>query len=113
MLPYSDIDDIIVSYVESILEDLESESDLDLESLVETLTAYLPQSQDIPEEAITEWIFNLAKDLRNKESKGKEQGADREQKLTNIHLFMPSCLFLSQFYFSGQKKHSHGKQKIV
>ena len=57
--------------MESILEDLESESDLDLESLVETLTAYLPSSQDIPEEAITQWIFQLAKELRNKETKRK------------------------------------------
>ena len=65
---------MIVSYVESILEDLESESDLDLEALVETLTAYLPpdkQKQLIPEEAITEWIFNLARELRNKQSKGR------------------------------------------
>lgn len=67
----SDIDDIIISYVESVLEDLESESDLDVEALVETLSAYVPQSQDvIPEEAITSWIFQLAKELRNKETKG-------------------------------------------
>ena len=64
---------MIVSYVESVLEDLESESDLDVEDLVQTLTAYLPQSQDIPEAKVTEWIFQLAKDLRNKESKGNNE----------------------------------------
>ena len=60
----------MLAYVVNILEDvasssIDSESDaFDVAEFCEMLTAYLPQTESIPSEMITEWMFQLAAEQR-------------------------------------------------
>ena len=62
------MDEIVLSYVASILEELGSESSqeadlFDVESFSEMLTAYFPEFASIPHGAICDWIFELSAQL--------------------------------------------------
>jgi len=63
----SHIDEIVLSYVVSILEELGSEWGqeelFDVESFSEMLTAYFPDFESIPHASICDWIFNLSAEL--------------------------------------------------
>lgn len=63
----SHIDEIVLSYVVSILEELGSdlgqEDIFDVESFSEMLTAYFPDFASIPHSAICHWIFELSAQL--------------------------------------------------
>jgi len=67
-----DIDDIVLSYVMGILEDLVDEShpdqSFDCGSFMEMMVAYLPQSEGIEEQEITCWILQLVAEIKT----GKE-----------------------------------------
>eukprot|EP00092_Neocalanus_flemingeri_P001811 GFUD01001930.1.p1 GENE.GFUD01001930.1~~GFUD01001930.1.p1 ORF type:complete len:286 (-),score=87.18 GFUD01001930.1:186-1043(-) len=64
-----DIDDIVLSYVMGILEDLVEETypeqSWDCDSFMEMLVAYLPQSEGIEEEKMTQWILKLTEEIKN------------------------------------------------
>jgi len=68
-----DIDEIVLSYVVGILEDLTSnysvgdEETFDVEDFCEMLTAYLPQTSTIPQPEITTWMFGLVQAQREAE----------------------------------------------
>lgn len=77
----SDIDEIVLSYVVSILQDLvlsgpDEDDTFDVDDFCEMLTAYLPQSGDIPQAHVTEWIFGLAHDQRERENRTTEVNFD-------------------------------------
>lgn len=62
------MDEIVLSYVVSILEELGSDSSgvedlFDVESFSEMLTAYFPEFSTIPHVSICNWIFELASQL--------------------------------------------------
>jgi len=70
-LKIEDIDDIVLSYVVSILQDLTSgsymdEDSFDVDAFCETIFAYMPTTECITPEEFTEWMFSLAKDQREK-----------------------------------------------
>jgi hypothetical protein len=76
---FRDIDEMFLSYVVSILQDLTSgcfmdEEAFDVEAFYEMIVAYLPETECIPPDDITEWIFTLAKDQRM-----RQQGQARIQ----------------------------------
>ena len=64
---FSYVDEIVLSYVVSILEELGSESSqedvFDVESFSEMLTAYFPEFASIPHGAICDWMFELSAQL--------------------------------------------------
>lgn len=69
-----DIDEIVLSYVMGILEDLVEESQpsqaFDSDSFMEMIVAYLPQLEGIDETKVTEWMIQLVSDIkRSKEEK--------------------------------------------
>jgi len=67
---HREIDDIVLAYVVNILEDVASstrdeEGDaFDVTEFCEMLTAYLPLTESIPAELVTEWMFQLAAEQR-------------------------------------------------
>lgn len=69
-LKEEEIDDIVLAYVVNILEDVASstrdeEGDaFDVTEFCEMLTAYLPLTESIPAELVTEWMFQLAAEQR-------------------------------------------------
>ena len=69
----------MLSYVVSILQDLAEMSDeesFDVDAFCETIVAYLPQTQVIPPDEITEWMFKLAKEQREKNQAKNKFGID-------------------------------------
>lgn len=65
---FSHVDEIVLSYVVSILEELgsdwEGQEDLfDVEAFSEMLTAYFPEFATISHSSICDWIFELASTL--------------------------------------------------
>nr|CAG4651176.1 EOG090X0A55 [Simocephalus serrulatus]SVE94385.1 EOG090X0A55 [Simocephalus serrulatus] len=83
------IDEIVLSYVVSILEELGSElgqEDIfDVESFSEMLTAYFPDFASIPHSAICHWIFELSAQL----SKSK-QDSKGLRVMTDLGLMFPA-----------------------
>jgi len=62
-----DVDDIVLSYVNGILEDLleeeNPEESFDCDSFLEMIVAYLPQLEGIEETKVTEWMVQLVADI--------------------------------------------------
>lgn len=67
--PLSCIDDIVLSYMTSVLEDLGAEENFeehfDVEEFVEMMGAYFPGFTDIESSDVCEWFFKLAAQLSN------------------------------------------------
>lgn len=66
-----DIDDIVLSYVISILEDLgdseNAEENIDVDQFIEMMDAYIPGFAEINSIEICEWMFELASVLSKKD----------------------------------------------
>ena len=64
-----DIDDIVLSYVQGILDDVLEETDpeqsFDSDSFMEMIVAYLPQLEGIEEAKVTDWMMNLVKSIQD------------------------------------------------
>jgi len=78
-LKKEDIDEIVLSYVVSILQDLADMSDeesFDVDAFCETIVAYMPVTEVIPAEEITDWMFALAKEQREKNARKNKQQID-------------------------------------
>jgi len=61
------IDDIVLSYVVGILQDLvaaDDDEDFDSEGFCEMLVAYLPQAEAIPSQDVIQWMLNLVRQQR-------------------------------------------------
>ncbi|XP_006812547.1 CUE domain-containing protein 2-A-like [Saccoglossus kowalevskii] len=59
----STIDDIVLSYLVSVLEDLDTEDEFDVDEFTEMMEAYIPGFADINSAQICEWMFELAEKL--------------------------------------------------
>ncbi|XP_043240129.1 CUE domain-containing protein 2-like [Amphibalanus amphitrite] len=91
------VDDIVLSYVVGILEDLgEDEDGFDVEGFTEMLEAYIPEFSEIRPEQVCEWIFGLSAELakRRKEVRHTDPGCD------------PVALLASQMETAVRPRHS-------
>ena len=69
----------MLSYVVSILQDLADMSDeesFDVDAFCETIVAYMPVTEVIPAEEITDWMFALAKEQREKNARKNKHQID-------------------------------------
>jgi hypothetical protein len=71
----SSIDEIVLSYVVSILEDLGTEASVeeafDVEGFCEMMAAYFPEFSAIHHSSVCQWMFELEATLSQKKGKGK------------------------------------------
>jgi hypothetical protein len=71
----SSIDEIVLSYVVSILEDLGTEASVeeafDVEGFCEMMAAYFPEFSTIHHAAVCQWMFELEATLSQKKGKGE------------------------------------------
>eukprot|EP00057_Strongylocentrotus_purpuratus_P001202 XP_001196471.1 PREDICTED: CUE domain-containing protein 2-B [Strongylocentrotus purpuratus] len=68
------IDDIVLSYMLGVFEDLGSDDGFEVEGFVEMMQAYIPGFEDVSSDTICEWVFELADELSK--SKERENKAD-------------------------------------
>lgn len=73
----SSVDEIILSYVVTVLENLASEISMgpledvfDVEEFCEMLTAYFPEFSSIPHAVVSQWVFDLVDSIRKSNNKG-------------------------------------------
>ncbi|KAM3605962.1 uncharacterized protein V6R79_008057 [Siganus canaliculatus] len=91
----STLDDVLLSYITGVLEDLGSqesvEENFDVEVFVEMLEAYIPGFAEIESVKVCEMMFNLASKLATARTSAVEEkvpnGGTKEtsQKLTTLH----------------------------
>nr|CAG4645686.1 EOG090X0A55 [Lynceus sp. MCZ IZ 141354] len=66
------IDDIVLNYIVSILEELGGDASFeevfDVDAFSEMLSAYFPQFADIPQETVCQWMFDLVAQRNTTES---------------------------------------------
>lgn len=78
------VDEIVLSYVVSILEELGSESGqeelFDVESFSEMLTAYFPEFISVPHVSICEWMFKLSAEISESKQDIKSLEASAESR---------------------------------
>lgn len=71
----SSIDEIVLSYVVSILEDLGTEASVeeafDVEGFCEMMAAYFPEFSTIHHAAVCQWMFELEATLSQKKGSGE------------------------------------------
>jgi hypothetical protein len=71
----SSIDEIVLSYVVSILEDLGTETSVeeafDVEGFCEMMAAYFPEFSTIHHAAVCQWMFELEATLSQKKGNGE------------------------------------------
>jgi hypothetical protein len=65
------IDDIVLSYVVAILEDVSSDPVFSVEDFCEMMSAYFPEFESINHATVSQWIFELAAKLRVDEPEEK------------------------------------------
>ncbi|KAJ3651143.1 hypothetical protein Zmor_017199 [Zophobas morio] len=65
------IDDIVLSYVIAILEDVSSDPVFNVEDFCEMMSAYFPEFESINHATVCQWIFELAAKLRVDEPEEK------------------------------------------
>ena len=74
-LSCSSIDEIVLSYVVSILEDLGTETSVeeafDVEGFCEMMAAYFPEFSTIHHAAVCQWMFELEATLSQKKENGE------------------------------------------
>ncbi|XP_015117772.1 CUE domain-containing protein 2-A [Diachasma alloeum] len=58
------IDDIVLSYVVSMVEESALEEDLDVEGLCEMVSACLPEFSTIEKDAVSKWLLDVESELR-------------------------------------------------
>ncbi|KAM9804362.1 CUE domain-containing protein 2 [Neosynchiropus ocellatus] len=89
----STLDDVLLSYITGVLEDLGSqqsvEENFDVEVFAEMLEAYIPGFADIDSVKVCEMMFSLASKLANARSSGGEESCEPK---TDDGLFKISSL---------------------
>ncbi|XP_031331374.1 CUE domain-containing protein 2-A isoform X1 [Photinus pyralis] len=78
------IDEIVLSYVVAILEDVSSDPVFDVEGFCEMMRAYFPEFESINHSTICQWIFELAAKLQTDEP--------HERDISLIELSLPEIL---------------------
>lgn len=65
------VDEIVLSYVVAILEDVSSDPVFDVEGFCEMMSACFPEFESINHATVCQWMFELEAKLRQQEPEGK------------------------------------------
>ncbi|XP_011495918.1 PREDICTED: CUE domain-containing protein 2-B [Ceratosolen solmsi marchali] len=79
------IDDIVLGYVVSMVEESALEDELDVEGVSEMVSACLPEFSSIKKEAVSKWLFDIENQLRE-DSKENNRSAQQHDPLSCLSL---------------------------
>ncbi|XP_015602878.1 CUE domain-containing protein 2-A isoform X2 [Cephus cinctus] len=82
------IDDIVLSYVVSMVEENALEEDLDVEGLCEMVSACLPEFSTIEKDAVSKWLL----DVKNKLYQGNKQNENCQSQDPLSHISLTALL---------------------
>ncbi|KAK7081041.1 hypothetical protein SK128_002029, partial [Halocaridina rubra] len=67
------IDDIVVSYVSGVLEEVAiDEEEVDSAGMKDVISAYVPEFDAIPEDAVTAWVMDMVQGINEEKKKGNK-----------------------------------------
>ncbi|XP_065172231.1 CUE domain-containing protein 2 [Atheta coriaria] len=81
------IDEIVLSYVVSILEDVSSDPVFDVEGFCEMMSAYFPEFESLNHATVCSWMFELEAKLRDEAAQNRD-----ERDISLMELSMPEIL---------------------
>lgn len=68
----SGIDDIVVSYVSGVLEEVaEDQEEMDAAGMKDVMVAYVPEFDGVPEDAVTTWVLTMVHAINKQKSEGE------------------------------------------
>ncbi|KAK3882200.1 hypothetical protein Pcinc_013419 [Petrolisthes cinctipes] len=68
----SGIDDIVVSYVSGVLEEVaEDQEEMDAAGMKDVMVAYVPEFDGVPEDAVTSWVLTMVHTINKQKSEAK------------------------------------------
>ena len=69
---FSGIDDIVVSYVTGVVEEVASVEgeEVDSAGVMDVMSAYIPAFNTVPEVALTAWVIDMANAINAEKNKG-------------------------------------------
>ncbi|OXU19285.1 CUE domain-containing protein 2 [Nasonia vitripennis] len=79
------IDDIVLGYVVSMVEESALEDELDVDGVSEMVSACLPEFSTIEKDAVSKWLFDIESQLRE-DSKESNGGAQQHDPLSCLSL---------------------------
>lgn len=93
---FSVIDEIVLSYIISILEEASQDPCFDVEGFVEMMSAYFEDFSSIDQGIICDWIYKLANELieLQKNQDNNQQAANLSLKYVYLYFLMSILLFL-------------------
>ena len=95
------IDDIVLSYVVSMVEESALEEDLDVDGLCEMVSACLPEFSNIEKEAVSEWLLDVESKLRQgTKGSGDGQPHDPLSQLSLAALLPPDTQIMRVHHLS-------------
>ncbi|XP_033101678.1 CUE domain-containing protein 2-A-like isoform X2 [Anneissia japonica] len=68
----SSVDEIVLDYVSSILEDIGSEDEFAVEEFIEMMDAYIPGFMKVERDEVCQWIFQVAEQFKSHGSKKED-----------------------------------------
>ncbi|XP_078000524.1 CUE domain-containing protein 2-A-like [Glandiceps talaboti] len=80
------VDDIVLSYLVSVLEDLGCEDDFDVDEFTEMMEAYIPGFTEIQSACVCEWMFQLAVKLAGAREKENTPPSSTTNMLSGLNL---------------------------
>lgn len=102
----SNIDEIVLSYVISILEDLgdseQAEENIDVDQFTEMMDAYIPGFAEIESVEICEWMFELATELSTKHQEVESSNSETTSPSIDACLTMAAFGGISRLSVSEQ-----------
>ncbi|XP_046741262.1 CUE domain-containing protein 2-A isoform X1 [Diprion similis] len=83
------IDDIVLSYVVSMVEEDALEENLDVEGLCEMVSACLPEFSTIDKEAVSKWLLEIESELRQGSKPGEDSQSHDPLSHISLTAFLP------------------------
>lgn len=65
------VDEIVLNYVISILEEASEDPNFDVEGFIEMMSAYFPDFSQIATPTVCEWLFQLGSEMKNEKASGQ------------------------------------------
>lgn len=67
----SGIDEIVISYIFGVVEEVAADDDFDSEGMKDVMTAYIPDFEAVPDDAVSTWVYDMVKKLKDEKEKAK------------------------------------------
>lgn len=82
----SGIDDIVVSYVSGVLEEVaEDQEEMDAAGMKDVIVAYVPEFDGVPEDAVTTWVLTMVHAINKQKSEGELINCSNIEGIDKLH----------------------------